>query len=264
MPSMRVLATTLPVAVAVAIGPVALVVSCGSGPSAAPATPVDAVPVEAMAVTAASAASPADASAPAPAHRGPEDLDPARASRQAPDVFSARFATTKGDFVVEVRRSWAPHGADRFFNLVSMGFYDDTRFFRAIAGFMVQFGIPADPAVAGKWQDARIADDPVLQSNRRGLMAFAQTGAPNSRTTQVFIDYGDNAQLDASNFAPFGKVVQGMNVVDSLYAGYGEGAPNGTGPSQSRVQTEGNAYLDGAFPKLDRILNARVLSSATP
>ncbi len=179
-------------------------------------------------------------------------------------MFSARFATTKGDFVVEVRRSWAPHGADRFFNLVSMGFYDDTRFFRAIAGFMVQFGIPGDPVVAGKWQDAHIADDPVVQSNRRGFVAFAQTGAPNSRTTQVFIDYGDNAQLDASNFAPFGKVVQGMDVVDSLYAGYGEGAPNGSGPSQSRVQAEGNAYLDGAFPKLDRILSARILASAAP
>jgi peptidyl-prolyl cis-trans isomerase A (cyclophilin A) len=254
---MRVLATRL-----VLVGlPIALFVSCGSGPSAAPTTPAAAASIEPVA---ARPPPPPGGPALAPAHHAAEDLDPERASQRAPDVFSARFATTKGDFVVEVRRSWAPHGADRFFNLVSMGFYDDTRFFRAIAGFMVQFGIPGDPVVAGKWQDARISDDPALQSNRRGLMAFAQTGAPNSRTTQVFIDYGDNSQLDAANFAPFGKVVQGMDVVDSLYAGYGEGAPNGSGPSQSRVQTEGNVYLDGEFPKLDRILSARVLRPAGP
>ncbi len=145
-----------------------------------------------------------------------------------------------------------------------MGVYDDTRFFRAIPDFMVQFGIPGDPKVAAMWQDARIADDPVTQSNHRGFVTFAQTGMPNSRTTQIFIDYRDNSALDASNFAPFGKVVEGMDVVDALYKGYGEGAPNGDGPSQGLIQSEGNAYLDKEFPKLDRIASAVVLPAATP
>jgi peptidyl-prolyl cis-trans isomerase A (cyclophilin A) len=202
--------------------------------------------------------------APPATHHRAEELDPSRASQRAPEVFSAHFVTTKGDFVVEVRRAWAPHGADRFYNLVSMGFYDDTRFFRAIAGFMVQFGIAAEPAVASHWQDAHIPDDTASQSNRRGFMTFAQTGMPNSRTTQVFVNYGDNAQLDASNFAPFGRVVQGMDVVDGLYSGYGEGAPNGDGPGQGRIQGEGNAYLDRDFPKLDRILSATIVAPVAP
>lgn len=254
-----------------------LFIACGSGPSAAPVTPVSASPLETVPSSepaAASSTAPSTVSSTAPSatpsalkpvvRHAPEDLDPGQATQRAPDVFSARFSTTKGDFVVEVRRNWAPHGADRFFNLVSMGFYDDTRFFRAISGFMVQFGIPGDPAVASKWQDAHITDDPVTQSNRRGFVAFAQTGMPNSRTTQVFIDYGDNSQLDASNFAPFGRVAQGMDVVDSLYMGYGEGAPNGSGPSQARVQSQGNAYLDEEFPRLDRILSARVVAPPSP
>jgi peptidyl-prolyl cis-trans isomerase A (cyclophilin A) len=197
--------------------------------------------------------------APAAVHHAPSDLDPARATATAPDVFSARFTTTKGDFVVEAHRTWAPNGCDRFYNLVKLGFYDDTRFFRAIDGFMVQFGIPGDPAVAAKWHDAQIPDDPVTQSNLRGFVSFAQTGQPNSRTTQIFIAYNNHPRLDASGFAPFAQIVEGMDVVDALYKGYGEGAPTGPGPNQDRIQSEGNAYLDQEYPKLDRILYTRIV-----
>jgi peptidyl-prolyl cis-trans isomerase A (cyclophilin A) len=193
----------------------------------------------------------------------PSELDPALATARAPEVFQARFTTTKGEFVVEVHRAWAPNGADRFFNLVKLGVYDDTRFFRAIDGFMVQFGIPGDPRVAAKWQDARIPDDPVVQSNLRGFVTFAQTGAPNSRTTQIFIAYENHSSLDASGFAPFGRVVRGMETVDTLYKGYGEGPPSGQGPSQGRIQSEGNAYLDREFPKLDRVLSAAIVAQPT-
>lgn len=141
---------------------------------------------------------------------------------------------------------------------MKMGFYDDTRFFRAIDGFMVQFGISGDPAVSAKWQEQGIADDPVKQSNKRGFVTFAQRNTPNTRTTQVFISYGDNSRLDASHFVPFGQVVQGMEVVDALYKGYGEGSPMGGGPDQGRIQAEGNAYLDAKFPKLDAIRHAEV------
>ena len=197
---------------------------------------------------------------PAPVHRATASLDPALATERAPDLYRARFTTSNGTFVIEVHRDWAPNGADRFYDLVKMGFYDDTRFFRAISGFMVQFGIPGDPQVAAKWREATIPDDPAKESNLRGYVAFAQTGSPNSRTTQVFIDYRDNTQLDASNFAPFGKVIDGMDVVSTLYKGYGEGAPNGDGPSQDRIQGEGNAYLDADFPKLDRIVTAQIVT----
>lgn len=227
-----------------------LVAACGSGPSAPPATAADAPPITA----------PSGPPTPAPVHRSTASLDPALATERAPDLYRARFTTSNGTFVVEVHRDWAPNGADRFYDLVKMGFYDDTRFFRAISGFMVQFGIPGDPQVAAKWREATIPDDPAKESNLRGYVAFAQTGSPNSRTTQVFIDYRDNAQLDASNFAPFGKVVDGMDVVSTLYKGYGEGAPNGGGPSQDRIQGEGNAYLDAEFPKLDRIVTAQIVT----
>lgn len=189
----------------------------------------------------------------------PDLLDPSKASAKAPEVFKARFQTTKGDFVVEVHRDWAPNGADRFYNLVKSGFFDDTRFFRAIDGFMVQFGISGDPAVSAKWRDANIPDDPVKQSNKRGFVTFAQTGAPNSRSTQVFVNYGDNARLDATRFAPFGQVVQGMDVVDSFNKSYGEGAPGGRGPSQALIQSRGNAYLDTSFPALDGVKHAEIV-----
>lgn len=179
------------------------------------------------------------------------ELDPSKATQTAPATYKARFTTTKGDFVIEVRRDWAPQGADRFYNLVKMGYYNDTPFFRVIEGFMVQFGINGDPAVNAKWIGARIPDDPAAgHTNARGMVSFATSG-PNSRTTQVFINFGDNGRLDGMGFTPIGQVTQGMDVVDSLYKGYGEGAPRGAGPEQDRLQREGNSYTRRDFPKLD-------------
>ncbi len=183
--------------------------------------------------------------------------DPAALNEQAPATYKVKFDTSKGPFVVEVHRDWAPLGADRFYNLVKNGFYDNARFFRVISGFMVQFGINGDPAISARWRGARIGDDPVKQSNSRGFITFATAG-PNTRTTQVFINYANNSGLDGQGFAPFGRVVSGMNVVDALYSGYGEGAPSGAGPEQGRVQSEGNAYLTSQFPKLDFIKSATI------
>jgi peptidyl-prolyl cis-trans isomerase A (cyclophilin A) len=186
--------------------------------------------------------------------------DPARAQERAPSAYRVRFDTTKGPFVVEVHRDWAPRGADRFYNLTKIGFFDEIRFFRVIANFMVQFGIQGDPAVAGAWREARIQDDPVKQSNRRGMVTFATAG-PDTRTTQVFINFKDNVGLDGQGFAPFGQVVEGMSVVDSLYSGYGEGGPGGGGPDQGRLQMEGNAYLKRDFPRLDAVKTAKVIAA---
>jgi peptidyl-prolyl cis-trans isomerase A (cyclophilin A) len=183
--------------------------------------------------------------------------DPASLNEKAPAVYKAKFDTSKGPFVVEVHRDWAPNGADRFYNLVKNGFYDDTRFFRVIPGFMVQYGINGDPKVAAVWRDANFKDDPVKQSNARGMITFATAG-PNTRTTQVFINFGNNDFLDTQGFSPFGKVISGMEAVDSLYGGYGEGAPAGKGPDQGLVQLQGNAYLQQAFPKLDYVKQATI------
>jgi peptidyl-prolyl cis-trans isomerase A (cyclophilin A) len=160
--------------------------------------------------------------------------------------------------VIEVHHDWAPNGADRFYNLVKNGFYDNARFFRVISGFMVQFGINGDPKLSSVWREARIKDDPVKQSNGRGYITFATAG-PNTRTTQVFINFADNAALDRQGFAPFGQVVSGMNVVDALYAEYGEGGSGGRGPEQDRIQREGNAYLAGSFAKMDYIKKATIV-----
>ena len=185
--------------------------------------------------------------------------DPAKATATAPKVFKVKMATTKGDFVIEVHRDWAPIGADRFYNLVKLGYFNDVAFFRVIKGFMVQFGIHGDPKVAAQWHDAHINDDPAgKQSNTRGMVTFATAG-PNTRTNQIFINYVDNARLDGMGFAPIGKVVSGMNVVDALEDMYGEGAPNGRGPAQGRFQSEGNAYLKAQFPKLDYIKSATLV-----
>ena len=148
---------------------------------------------------------------------------------------------------IEVHRDWAPNGADRFYNLVKNGFYNDVRFFRVLEGFMAQFGINGDPNLSAVWRNANIKDDPVKQSNTRGMITFATAG-PNTRTTQVFINFGDNAGLDGQGFSPFGKVVSGMDVVDSLYGGYGEGAPNGAGPDQGRVQSKATPIWRSRFP----------------
>jgi peptidyl-prolyl cis-trans isomerase A (cyclophilin A) len=183
--------------------------------------------------------------------------NPAGLREQAPATYKARFDTTKGVFVIEVTRAWAPKGADRFYNLVKNGFYDNARFFRVIPGFMVQFGINGDPGIMGRWRGAQIGDDPVTQSNKRGMITFAMAG-PNTRTSQVFINFNDNSQLDQSGFAPFGRVASGMNVVDAINAEYGEGAPRGRGPDQSRLQNEGNTYLAKDFPRLDYIKKATI------
>jgi peptidyl-prolyl cis-trans isomerase A (cyclophilin A) len=183
--------------------------------------------------------------------------NPAALNEQAPPVYKARFETSKGAFVIEVRRDWAPNGADRFYNLVKNGFYDDTRFFRVVSGFMVQFGINGNPTIAAPWRTATIMDDSVKQSNKRGYITFATAG-PNSRTSQVFINFADNSGLDRQGFSPFGRVISGMNVVDSLFSDYGEGAPSGRGPEQGRIQREGNVYLKKEFPNLDYVKKATI------
>lgn len=182
---------------------------------------------------------------------------PAALKEMAPAMYKVNFDTSVGTFEVEVHRDWAPNGADRFYNLVKNGFYDNVRFFRVIPGFMVQFGIHGDPGVASAWQPARIPDDKVKESNKRGYLTFATAG-PNTRTTQVFINFGDNAGLDSQGFSPFGSVTKGMEVVDKIYSGYGEGAPQGHGPNQGRIQSEGNAYLTKDFPKMDYIKKATI------
>jgi len=183
--------------------------------------------------------------------------NPAALREAAPAIYRAKFDTSKGIFVVEVHRDWAPNGADRFYNLVKNGFYDNARFFRVIGGFMVQFGINGDPKISAVWREARIKDDAVRVSNARGTITFATAG-PDTRTTQVFINFADNNGLDQQGFAPFGQVVSGMNVADSLYSAYGEGAPRGHGPDQGRIQREGNAYLTAEFGKLDYVRKATI------
>ncbi|HAT71368.1 MAG TPA: peptidylprolyl isomerase [Elusimicrobia bacterium] len=184
--------------------------------------------------------------------------NPAKATEKAPETFKVKFDTTKGNFTLEINRAWSPLGADRFYNLVKAGFFTDLAFFRVIEGFMVQFGIHGDPAVATAWRGARIKDDPVVESNKKGYISYAMAG-PDTRTTQFFINYGDNARLDGMGFSPFGKVTEGMDVVESIYSGYGEGAPSGMGPDQGRVQMQGNAYLKKDFPKMDYIKSAELL-----
>jgi peptidyl-prolyl cis-trans isomerase A (cyclophilin A) len=189
-------------------------------------------------------------------------LNPASLKLQAPAVFDAKFVTSKGDFVVEVTRAWSPRGADRFYNLVKYHFFDGAAFFRVLQGFVVQFGISARPEVSRVWENAKIADDPVTQSNTRGMLTFATAG-PNTRTTQVFINLGDNPNLDGMGFSSFGKVTSGMEVVDKLYSGYGEGAPSGSGPDQGRIQKEGKVYLEKSYPLLDTIKTAEILPPPT-
>ena len=184
--------------------------------------------------------------------------NPAARTETAPAKFTASFDTSAGPFVIAVNRNWAPYGADRFYNLVKHGFYDEARFFRVITGFMVQFGIHGRPEISAVWQGERIPTDTVKESNRRGFVAFAMGVSTDTRTTQVFINFRNNSRLDAMGFAPFGQVTSGMDVVDQIFAGYGDGAPRGTGPDQWRLLTEGNPYLLKHFPKLDYIRTARI------
>lgn len=205
--------------------------------------------------TAATAAAPAAKAK--PAGGVPSLLRPETLKAKAPDAFEAKFETTKGDFVIEVTRAWAPLGADRFYNLVKYHFYDGASFFRVVPGFVVQFGLTGNPAVNKAWNNANIKDDPVVQSNKPGTITFAMAG-PNTRTTQVFISFGDNSRLDAMNFAPFGKVTSGMDVVNQLYGGYAD-APTG---HQDEITNQGRAYLDKNWPKLDSIKTATIISPA--
>jgi peptidyl-prolyl cis-trans isomerase A (cyclophilin A) len=191
----------------------------------------------------------------APAGPRPSLLDPSTLHAKAPAAFKAKFTTTAGDFVVEVHREWAPLGADRFYNLVRYGYFTNAAFFRVVPGFVVQFGLSADPAVNKVWRDADIQDDPVVQSNKRGNLVFATAG-PNTRTTQLFINFADNTRLDGMGFAPFGTVIEGMDVVDKIYSGYGES------PRQDVITAQGDAYLAANFPKIDKIKLARIVPPA--
>ena len=179
---------------------------------------------------------------------------PSQLTEKAPETFKAKFDTSKGVIVIEVHRDWAPLGADRFYNLVKNGFYDGCRFFRVLDGFMAQVGMNGDPSIQRVWGNANFRDDPVKGSNKRGYVTFAKASAPNSRSTQFFINYGDNSRLDADGFAPFGQVVTGMDLVDMLFKGYG----SSNVPDQGRITAEGNAYLMKEYPKLDFIRKATI------
>jgi len=203
--------------------------------------------------------SPAKSSAAHTATAGPRPslLNPATLHAKAPAVFKAKFTTTTGDFVVEVHRDWAPLGADRFYNLVRYGYFTNAAFFRVVPGFVVQFGLNANPALNKVWHEAAIQDDPVTQSNKRGTLVFATAG-PNTRTTQFFINFVDNARLDGMGFAPFGTVVEGMDVVDKIFPAYGEK------PRQDLITDQGDAYLKTNFPDMDKIKLARIVPAVPP
>ena len=188
----------------------------------------------------------------------PALLQPATLREKAPAEYDVKFVTTAGEFTVKVTRAWAPNGADRFYNLVRHHFYDGAAFFRVLPGFMAQFGLSAYPEVSKVWENATIKDDPIVQSNHRGFLSFATAG-PNTRTTQVFINYGNNEALDKSGFSAFAVVTEGIEVVDKLYNGYGEGAPEGHGPAQDLIGNRGRAYLEKGFPKLDTIRSATLV-----
>ena len=180
-------------------------------------------------------------------------------SETAPEQYKVRMTTTKGDVVILVHRDWSPNGADRFYQLTNMRFYDDNRFFRALKGFIVQWGMNGDPKTNKDWSEISIKDDPPKVSNKVGTVVFAAAG-PNSRTTQVFINLGDNSRsLDPQGFTPFGEVIQGMENVMNIFSEYGEGAPQGTGPSQAAIADIGNPYLEEHFPKLDYIKTANIV-----
>ena len=187
------------------------------------------------------------------------DPDKAAISAPAPDSFRVAVETSKGNFTIMARRDWAPKGVDRFYHLVRLGFFDEVRFFRVLPGFMAQFGMHGDPKVNTAWEALRLEDDPVKAENKRGMVTFAKTMEPNSRSTQLFINTVDNLNLDGDGFAPIGEVIDGIAVVDSLYADYGEGPPYGAGPDQGRMASQGNAYLAQSFPKLDFIRRARLV-----
>lgn len=186
-------------------------------------------------------------------------LDPSKLDEKAPQLYDVKFETTAGDFVVSVHRTWAPIAADRFYNLVKNKFYDGNKIFRVVPGFVVQFGISPFPQVSKAWQDARIDDDTITVKNTRGAVTFASAG-PNTRTTQVFVNLGNNENLDVDTFAPFAAVTEGMSVLDKLYSGYGD-QPT---PQQQKMFEQGNAFLERQYPKLDEIKTARIIDESSP
>ncbi len=185
-------------------------------------------------------------------------LDPSTLKAIAPASYKAKFTTTQGDFVVQVTRAWAPLGADRFYNLVRGKFFDGAAFFRVIPGFMAQFGINPNPKVTAVWSSQNLRDEPVKQSNKRGFITFAKTSMPNTRTTQVFINYGDNSRLDADGFAPFGEVIEGMDVAEKFYSGYGGN------PDQGALSQLGKSWIDKNMPKVDLIKTAVIVPTVPP
>jgi len=184
--------------------------------------------------------------------------DPAQLNERAPGQFRARFDTSQGVFVIAVEREWAPLAADRFYNLVKNGFYNDSRFFRVLSGFMAQFGLHADPSVQAAWRTANLKDEPAKKSNTRGFVSFTRESSPNSSYTMIFLNYKDNSYLDADGFAPFGEVVSGMDVADRLYSGYGRQNV----PDQRRILRDGNAYLQAEYPMLDFVKTATIEAGA--
>jgi len=251
---MTVLIRMISLATLVAISVLGTTTACSqSSPAPAPASPPPA-PAETSPPPAPAVDKTTDVATPHPALR-----EPILATATAPAAYKVKLETTKGDVVIEVTRAWAPNGADRFYNLVKIGYYDGTAFFRVVKGFVAQIGLNGDPEVTSAWKQATIPDDPIVTPNTRGTVTFAMSG-PDTRTTQFYINYGDNTRLkDYGAFAPFGKVVSGMDVVDALYSGYGEGAPRGSGPDQARITMEGNAYLKAEFPELDSITRATIV-----
>ena len=193
----------------------------------------------------------------APKPRAGALMDPSAPVAQAPERFTVRFVTTKGDILVDVHRAWAPIGVDRLYHLVAIGFYRDIAIFRAIEGFVAQFGIHGDPKISKAWKSAQIQDDKVSYSNKAGTLVFAKAG-PNSRTTQLYFNLKDNTNLDRMGFAPLGQA-RSMDVLSTIYTGYGEGGPRGKGPSQAELQIQGNAALEGRFEKIDFVLRAELL-----
>ena len=222
-----------------AVAAVFTLASCDKKTDSAPQTAApDAAPAQTMPAAAAN----------------PALLSPEKANEKAPEVFKVKITTTKGAMIVEAHRAWSPNGADRFYNLVKIGYFDDTAFFRIVNGFMAQIGIHGDPAVNAKWHMSTIMDDaPGGQSNKPGYVTFAKTGAPNSRSTQIFFNFGDNAGLDGQGFTPFGRVIDGTPVLGALNLEYGEA------PDQGAIQSSGNAYLKANFPRLDYIQTARLV-----
>jgi peptidyl-prolyl cis-trans isomerase A (cyclophilin A) len=229
----------------------------GTTPSASPSPAVATASPTATPAATTAAASPSPSAAGSPATAAAADpraalIDPAKARAKAPASFRVRFETTRGPFVVAVTRAWAPLGADRFYNLVRAGFYDDAGFFRVVPGFVVQFGLNRDPRANAAWYSANIQDDPVKQTNAPGRVTFASAG-PGTRTTQLFINLGSNGRLDTMGFAPFGEVVSGMEAVKAIYPGYGQTA------DQGRITSEGNAYLKREFPRMDFVKKATIV-----